>query len=91
MSEQILQIIGAELIQNNLVEVTLIPFSNVKVKSPSILDLASGGIEQLIKETTKKQQSKTKLYITQDEWLNGFKNKLFSTIKLDMQLEKEMK
>ena len=92
--EKMLQIIGAEEIQNKIVKLTLIPYTSkeVREKHKSFLSMASSGlnVKDMVQEIQGHQQQKTHIYITHDEWLNTFKNKMYSAIKMNIELVKEM-
>lgn len=92
--EKILQIVGAKLVENKMVKLVLIPYSSpeVRKKKESMLKLAISGVnvQDLVKQVQGDRQQLSKIFITQDEWLNVFKNKLFSTIKISFELEEVM-
>ena len=92
--EKILQIIGAKIVQNKMVELTLIPYTSqeVRQKHQSFLTMATKGlnVKDMVEEIQGHRQQISTLFISEDEWLNTFKNKIYSTIKVDMSLEKMM-
>jgi len=92
--EKILQIIGAKVVENEIIELTLIPYTSkeVRKKKISMIDMAMKGVDtqQMVKEIQGERQQLSKLYVSQDEWLNTFKNKLYSSIKINIDMEKEM-
>ena len=91
---KIMQIVGAKVVENQMVKLSLIPYTSkeVRKKKISMLDLAVKGMDtqQMVKEIQGEQQQISILFISQDEWLNVFKNKLYTTIKINMSIEKEL-
>lgn len=57
-------VIGLELVDNNMMQVSLIPEIRVKPKKPSLMDLASGGLEMIQKAALGDKQYKTVHYIS---------------------------
>lgn len=92
--EKIVQIIGAEEIANRVVKLICIPYTTgeVQKKKISMLDMAMKGtnISEMVSEIQGEKKQYTHLYISRDEWINTFHNKLYSTIKLNISLEKEL-
>jgi hypothetical protein len=92
--EKMLQIIGAKEVANKIVEITCIPYTSTEVreKKKSMLSMAMQGINvsEMVQEIQGERQQFTKFYVTQDEWLNFFKNKMYSAIKVDISMFKEM-
>jgi len=92
--EKILQIIGAKVVENQMVELTLIPYTSkeVREKKMSMFEMATKGVNvtEMVKEIQGERQQMSKLYVSQDEWLNDFKNKLYSSIKIKIDMEKIM-
>ena len=92
--EKILQIIGAKEVANKIVEITCIPYvvAEVREKKKSMLAMAAKGmnVSEMVKEIQGEQQQLTKFYVTQDEWLNFFKNKMYSAIQVNIAMFKEM-
>ena len=98
MTKKELQIVGAEIIAgdtksqtglNGIVKLTCIPFSNVRVKKSGFFNRVQNGatIEDLTREQieeTNRLMQKTILFITVDEYLHEYKNKLFTKITLDI-------
>jgi len=93
--KQILQIIGAEIIQggtgqelNGKVKIICIPFTTeqVKLKKPSLMQLASGGggIQEIIQQAQDMQKHKTTFIVSLDEWLHEYKNKILTKIEIDI-------
>jgi len=94
--KQILQIIGAKNMgagkradgMDSMMEVYCIPFTSeqVKMKKPSLFDIASGGagLEQLMRDAQQLKTNITTFYVPLDLWLSEFKNKLLTKIELDV-------
>lgn len=92
--EKILQIIGAETVGADTVKVTCIPYTTdaVKKKRPSLMDIASGGagIQELIQQTQEFQSQKSCFFCTIDEWRRLFKNRILSSIKVNIEIDQIM-
>jgi len=90
--EMIIQIIGAEEIANNVVKLTCIPYTSkqIREKHKSFLSMATTGmnVSDMVQEIQGHQQKKHILYINRDEWRHEFKNRLYSTIKVNIALDK---
>jgi len=94
MIEKKLQVIGAREVENHIVELTLIPYTSkeVRQKHKGFIEMAMSGMvtKDIIKEVQGHRQQISKLYITRDEWLNIFKNKIYSAIDVNINMFKEM-
>jgi hypothetical protein len=96
MVEQILKIIGMKLVRTSedldeaLVELTLLPLSNVELKPMSIMKLATGGTNKIMQEMMKQQQFETKLIITQRQWLQEIQNQPYTNllVTVDIKVDK---
>jgi hypothetical protein len=67
-NEDEMMIVGCEMMTNETMELTLIPLSILKKKAPSIMDLASGGLESIMATMDGNKQYKTKMYIPVATW-----------------------
>lgn len=89
--KQILQIIGAENVGEFTVKLTLIPYEmdKAKPKKASIFDIATGGagVVDLIKQTQELQTKVSHLFIPRDIWIHEFKNRLYSTLSVDVNID----
>jgi len=92
--KQILQIIGAKVVDAGVVEITCIPFTSgeVREKRKSMLSMAMKGIniQDMVKEVQGERQRFSVFYISQDEWINVFKNQLYSSIDVDININKKL-
>jgi len=92
--KQELQIIGAEVINKNLMKVTCIPFTTqgVKEKKVSLMKIAmdGGGIQDILQKTQETQMQKSIFFIGMDDWLSIFKNQLLSHIIVDIDIKEVM-
>lgn len=95
--KQILQIVGSEFVKPGIqkdqldavFKITCIPFTTeqVKLKKPSLLDMAMGGggtIQELMQQAESHKTNQTIFYITLEEWLDIFRNKLLTKIEVDV-------
>jgi len=89
--EQDLQIIGAKVINKNLIEISCIPFTTpgVTKKDISIMDLAMKGIDinELMSEAQSKKKNISKFYVTLDEWNNIFQNRILTMINIKIEVK----
>jgi len=95
MVKKLMRIVGAELIATDenkdvggIMKITMLPHSNVKIKKPGLMELATGGLDTLMKQIQPIEQQKVIHYITMNEWLREFNNEIFSYVWLDLTLEK---
>jgi len=100
--EKILQIVGAEVVQGGVrpdgmdavLKISCIPFTNekIKVKKPSLFDLASGGagVQEILKEAESQQKQITVFYCSLEEWINNFKNRLLTKIVFNIECKQYM-
>jgi len=90
--EMLIQIIGAEEVSNDVVKLTCIPYTSkeVRQKHKSFLSMAGSGLNvaDMVQEIQGHQQKKHVLFISRDEWIKEFKNRLYSTIKVNIELQK---
>ena len=86
-----LQIVGADMINSHLVKISCIPYttSQVKQKKPSIFEIAKGGasVQDLIRESEDAKLRLTVFYLNRDVWINEFKNRLYSVIEVDINVD----
>lgn len=93
--EMIIQIIGAEEIANKIVKLTCIPYTTqvVREKHKSFISMATSGlnVKDMVQEIQGHQQQKHIIYVSQDIWRHELKNRLYSTIKVNIELDKYIK
>jgi len=66
--KQYMRLIGVEILDNEWTELTLVPVSTIKKKTPSLMDLASGGLEQIIASVVANKQYRWKIQVLSSEW-----------------------
>lgn len=67
--KELMQVVGSEIIDNDWVEITLVPLAIVKSKKVSLMDLAAGGdLDTIMASVGQKKQNKSKLYMRIEEW-----------------------
>jgi hypothetical protein len=80
--KQNMMIIGAVVVQgsnpggsrNGIVELTLVPLTTVKTKTPGLMDMMKGGLnmESLMNQAQGLVQHKTKMYVSIGEYLDNY-------------------
>lgn len=65
-----MMIIGAKILSNEWMEITMIPLTTVKKKTPNLMDLTSGTLESLINEMQGTKQYESKHVILLTTWHN---------------------
>lgn len=90
--KMIIQIIGAEEVATNVIKLTCIPYTSkeLRQKHKSFISMATQGlnVQDMVQEIQGHQQQKHILYVDRDTWRFEFKNRLYSTLKVDMELDK---
>lgn len=90
--EMIVQIIGACEVEAGVVKLTCIPYTSeaVREKKKSLISMASSGfnVADMVKEVQGHQQKKHVFFVDRDVWRSEFKNRLYSTIKVNMVFDK---
>ena len=86
-----LQIIGADVVSKNLMKITCIPFTTqgVKEKKVSLMKIAmdGGGIQDILQKTQDVQMQKSIFFVSMDDWLSVFKNRLLSHVVVDIDMK----
>ena len=86
--KEFMQIIGAEIIDNDWMELTLVPLTLAKKTKPSLLALATGGsMEGIIQAMKEDKIYKTKTYIKKMTW-DDMKFKIGTHVSLELFGEK---
>jgi hypothetical protein len=67
--KEYMQILGCEIIDNDFMELTLVPLSIAKKKKVGLMDLAGGDMDSLLAMLPQKQ-NKTKLFVRIEQWGN---------------------
>lgn len=75
--KQHMMIIGAKIVKSStepgkrdgIVELTCVPLTVVKEKTPGLLSIATGGLEELMKQTQNMRQFETKVCISISQWI----------------------
>lgn len=94
--KQLMKIIGMELVKtgthpdgrDGIVKLMLIPYENIKLKKRGIMQIAMGGVDEMINELTQNQQFKSEIYISQKDWLQEFKNQPYTNVNVDIVVDK---
>jgi hypothetical protein len=66
--KEFMQVVGSEIIDNDWVEITLVPLTMVKPKKVSLMDLSGGDLDTIMASVGQKKQNKSKLYMRIEEW-----------------------
>jgi hypothetical protein len=66
--KEFMQVVGSEIIDNDWMEITLVPLTMVKPKKVSLMDLAGGDLDTIMASVGQKKQNKSKLYMRIEEW-----------------------
>ena len=89
--KQKLQIVGAEMVGNEIVKLKCIPYTTekVKIKKPSLMEIATGGasLQDLVSQTEETKTRLTVFYVSNETWVKEFKNKLYTSINVDVAVE----
>ena len=92
--KKMVQIVGAKEVANKVVELTCIPYTSAEVreKKKSMMSMAMGGMDiaEMVQKVQGEQKQLTKIYISRDEWINELHNRLYSTLSIDIELDKEL-
>jgi len=88
--KQMLQIVGADMVNAKLVKITCIPYTTEQVqeKKPSIFDIAKGGagVMELMQQAEATRSKLTVFFLDRETWINEFKNRLYSVIEVDINI-----
>lgn len=61
-------IIGSKIIENDWMQLTLIPLTFAKRKKVNLMELSSGNIDTILKEVQGSKQYETIMYIKNEAW-----------------------
>lgn len=68
--KELMMIVGSEILDNDWMELTLVPLTLVKPKKKGLMDLVGGDIDTILNEVTGTKQHKTKMYMRLEQWGN---------------------
>jgi len=94
--KKLMKIVGMELVKssnpsgsgNGIVKLILLPKDMVKVKKPSLSDMVTGNLENVIEQVQQAKQYKSCVYISMSEYLKHFKNQPLSDVYIDIVVSK---
>ena len=94
--KQLMKIIGMELVKtgthpdgrDGIVKLILVPYDTVKLKKKGIMQLAMGGVDEMINEITQNQQFKSEIYVSQKDWLQELKNQPYTNVNVEILVDK---
>lgn len=66
--KEYMMIIGSKILDNDWIELTLIPLTLAKRKKPNLMDLASGNLDTLLQEVQGSKQLETRAYMKLETW-----------------------
>lgn len=77
-------IIGSKIIENDWMQLTLIPLTFAKRKKVNLMELSSGNIDTILKEVQGSKQYETIMYIKNEAWNDmGLKIGSHMTVELN--------
>lgn len=80
-----MMIIGAEILDNDVMELTLTPLTIVKKKPINLMDLAGGNIEQVLREVQGVKTYKTKIFMKIETW-GSLKLKIGDHVSIELEV-----
>ena len=68
--KEYMMIIGSKILDNEWMELTLIPLTLAKKKKPNLMDLASGNLDMILQEVQGSKPHETRMYMKLETWGN---------------------
>jgi hypothetical protein len=84
--KEFMMIIGSKILDNDWMELILVPLTLAKKKKVNLMDLASGNMDTLLQEVTGSKVHESRLYMKLETW-GDMKLKLGSHITVELNVE----
>lgn len=66
--KEYMMVIGSKILDNDWMELTMVPLTIAKKKKVNLMDLAAGNMDTLLQEVTGSKPHETKLFIKLEMW-----------------------
>jgi hypothetical protein len=84
--KEFMMIIGSKIIDNDWIELTLVPLTLAKKKKLNLMDLAAGNMDTLLQEVTGTKVHESRMYMRLETW-GDMKLKLGSHVTIELNME----